>query len=91
MSTLLTYARALWITQPVRVITIATSLLVFAAARAGVIVSEQDISSALLLVLPIILGGEAARTQVSPAAPFVGIPSDHLLPDPPPDDPLDSA
>lgn len=72
--------RALWANNPVRVITILASIVVFAAAKLGVVVDEQNVGEALALVLPILLGGEVARSQVTPYQGEVGTPSDELLP-----------
>ena len=52
--------------NPVRVATYTAAVIVFVAAKAGVVISEQDVLPALLLILPIVLGGEAARRKVSP-------------------------
>lgn len=71
--------RALWATEPVRVITIVAAIVVFVFAKAGVVIDQQDVLDALVIVLPILLGGEAARTQVSPATPDIGDDSDALL------------
>lgn len=73
--------RALWATEPVRVLTLLTAVIVFAAAKLGVIIDEQNVGEALTLVLPILLGGEAARHRVSPAPDDVGPASDALLAD----------
>lgn len=71
--------KALWVTEPARLIAALAALAVFVAAKAGVVVSEQDVGAALLIILPILLGGEAARTKVSPAPPPVDEDSDALL------------
>ncbi len=73
--------RAIYVTNPVRVITFAVALVIFLAAKLGVVVDEQNVGEALLLILPVLLGGEAARQQVSPAAGEVGPDSDSLLPE----------
>jgi hypothetical protein len=53
---------------------------VFVAAKVGIVISEQDLVPALLVVLPIILGGEAVRSNVTPTAKLVA-PADQILPD----------
>lgn len=57
----------LWQREPVRVATALAAVVVFIAAKAGVVISEQDVLHALLLLLPIVAGGEAARKAVTPA------------------------
>jgi hypothetical protein len=76
---MLGYLRALWKGNPVRVASIAASGVVFAAAKAGVVLDEASVGEALLTVVPILLGGEVARAQVSPHVGDVGQPSDELL------------
>ena len=71
--------RALWRTEPTRVVSLLVAAIVFAAAKAGVAVDEQAIGEALLLSLPILLGGEVVRSQVSPAEPADTPASDGLL------------
>ncbi len=73
--------RALYVTEPVRSVAMLVAVVVFAAAKLGVVVDEQNVGEALLLILPVLLGGEAARQQVSPAVGDVGPDSDSLLPD----------
>jgi hypothetical protein len=76
--------KALWATNPVRVVSLGSSALVAAAALVGVAVDEAQVSAVLAVVLPLILGGgELARAQVSPAVGEVGPDNDDLLPDPP--------
>lgn len=57
--------KALWATNPVRVTAITASLIVFIAAKAGVVIDQPDVLEALALALPVLLGGEVARSQVS--------------------------
>ena len=77
---MLTNLKALWHTEPTRVITLLTALVVFAAAKFGVLVDDHDVATALALVVPVVLGGETIRSQVSPAQPATEA-SDDLLPD----------
>ena len=74
------YLRALWKGNPVRCASVAASVVVFGAAKAGVVLDEASVGEALLTVVPILLGGEVARAHVSPAVGEVGVPSDELLP-----------
>lgn len=76
---MLTTLRAVWATEPVRVLTVLSAVVVFIAAKAGVIIDEQNAGEALALILPILLGGEAARRRVSPAPGDIGPASDALL------------
>lgn len=77
----MTVLRALWATEPARVITVLVAVVVFVAAKAGVVINEQDVGEALAIVLPVLLGGEAIRSKVSPAVPVIGDDSDALLAD----------
>lgn len=61
----------LWRREPVRVVAVLASLIVFVLAKAGVVVDEQNVGEALLLVLPILFGGEAARDHVVPVHKLV--------------------
>lgn len=82
--------RALWANNPVRVTAILASIVVFVAAKLGVVVDEQNVGEALAIALPIVLGGEVARSQVTPYVGEIGPPSDELLDleqAPRPDDP----
>lgn len=73
--------RALWTTEPTRVIALAVAVIVFVAAKLGLVVDEQNVGEALALVLPVLLGGELTRSKVSPAPPAnIGPASDDLLP-----------
>lgn len=69
----------LWATEPVRVLTFAVAVVVFLAAKVGIVLDPQEVQDALVIVIPILLGGELARRQVSPAAGDVGPHSDALL------------
>jgi hypothetical protein len=60
------FVRALYAREPARVVAGIAALVVFVAAKAGVVISEQEIVPALLIVLPIVLGGEAVRDNVIP-------------------------
>lgn len=73
--------KALWATEPVAVTTALVAVVVFVAAKLGLVVDEQNVGEALALVLPVLLGGAAARQKVSPASGPVGPDSDSLLPD----------
>lgn len=71
--------RAAWANNPVRVTAITASVVVFGLAKAGIVIDEQNVGEALAIVLPILLGGELARSQVTPYQGPVGPPSDELL------------
>lgn len=65
-----------WKDEPVAVITTVTSVVVFVCARVGVVVPEQTIAHAVAYLVPILLGGAAARKRVSPAVPELDEPVD---------------
>lgn len=72
--------RALWVTEPVLVVSSLVAVIVFVLAKLGVVVDPQNVGEALTIALPILLGGAVARHKVSPAIGPVGPPSDSLLP-----------
>lgn len=60
--------RSLWAREPVLIATLIASAVVFVAAKLGAVVSEQSVLNAVLLIVPILLGGLGARGAVhSPA------------------------
>lgn len=61
--------RAAWANEPVRIVTLLVAVIVFAAAKVGIVLDQEDVGSALLLIIPILLGGEAARSKVRPDQP----------------------
>lgn len=61
-------AKAVYKREPARVLSVITAVVVFVCAKTGVVVPAQSIGDALAFALPILLGGEAIRSQVSPAA-----------------------
>lgn len=72
--------KAQWVTNPVRVVSLATSALVAVAALVGLALDEAQVSAVLAAVLPLVLGGgELARAQVTPFTGEPGVPSDDLL------------
>lgn len=68
MQKILDNAVALYRREPARINAAVVSAVVFLAAKFGVVVSEQDILTSVLVVLPIILGGERTRSKVSPVS-----------------------
>jgi hypothetical protein len=76
---MLTRFKALWTTEPARVTTILVAVIIFVAAKLGLIVDEQNVGEALALLLPILLGGEIVRAKVTPALGPAGPDSDALL------------
>lgn len=68
---LLTAAKAallkVWAKEPARVVSVVAAVVVFAAAKAGVVISPQAIIPAIGLAIPFLFGGELIRSQVSPA------------------------
>jgi hypothetical protein len=73
---MLTYARAIWLNNPVRVVSIIVAAVVALAAKFGVILDEASVAEVVALVVPIVLGGEVARQKVTPWTGPVGEPSD---------------
>lgn len=74
------YLRALWQGNPVRVASVITAAVVAIAAKYGLILDEASVGETVALVVPILLGGEVARSQVQPYQGEIGTPSDELLP-----------
>lgn len=66
--------RAVWRAYPARSIAVVTAAVVFVAAKAGVVLESDSVADVLVLVLPILLGGEATHRRVSPAVPVVDKP-----------------
>jgi hypothetical protein len=65
---MLSRLEALWIAEPVRVQATVVAVVLFVAAKAGVFVDPQSLGVAVALILPVVLGGEVVRQQVSPLA-----------------------
>ena len=59
-------ARRIWRAEPVRTAGYLAALVVFVAAKLGVVIDEQDLVTSLLLILPVVLGVEKARGEVMP-------------------------
>jgi len=81
MSRIVTILRALWATEPARVV----AAVVAAAALVGLRLSDADVLALLTVVLPILLGGEATRHRVAPYSGEFDSASDDLLADAPGD------
>lgn len=77
---MLDHLRAFWALNPVRCAAIIASGLVVIATQLGVVVDEASVTDSLLLIVPILLGGEAARAKVTPYQGDVGPANDELLP-----------
>lgn len=76
MARILLIARALWATEPARVV----SWVVALAALTGLKVADADVLAILTVVVPILLGGEATRRRVNPWTGDPSEPSDDRLP-----------
>lgn len=61
---LIDYARR----EPVRVAYVAAYLVVLAAAQLHVVLDRTTVTDDLLILLPILIGGETARAKVTPVA-----------------------
>ena len=59
-------ARPLVSSDPVRVATAVAAVVVFGARSANLIVEQQDVITALLLVVPVVLGGDRSPGRVEP-------------------------
>lgn len=64
----LSLVRKVWTKEPARVVSIAAAAVVFVAAKLGIAVPTQTVADALAYAIPILLGGELIRSQVSPVA-----------------------
>ncbi len=73
---MLTYARAIWLNNPVRVASLIVAAVVALAAKFGVVLDEASVAEVVALVVPIVLGGEIARQKVSPYLGEISEPSD---------------
>lgn len=58
--------RGLWAVDPVRAATAVAAVVVFVCAKRGLIVEQQDVITALLLVVPVVLGGDQVARRVEP-------------------------
>jgi hypothetical protein len=56
-----------WQKEPARVLSLGAAVVVFLAAKEGVVVSTQSVIDAVLIALPVLGAGEAIRSQVTPA------------------------
>jgi hypothetical protein len=77
LTRVLTALRRVWDREPARVITLLTAAVVFVCADLGIVVSAQSVGASLAYALPILLGGEVVRSQVTPVAklaPIVNVP-----------------
>lgn len=77
---MLDYLRAIWRNNPVRVASIAAAGVVALASQFGVVLDEASVTETLALVVPILLSGQIARSQVTPWTGEPGPNSDDLLP-----------
>lgn len=59
--------KQLWAREPARVVAVLVAVIVFAASKAGVVLDERSVADALVLILPVLVGGEVTRASVSPA------------------------
>lgn len=73
---LLERVRVVWQEEPARFVAGVVAAVVFVAARFGVVVDEQSLGAALLIVVPILLGGEVTHQHVPPPTkPLVAPPA----------------
>lgn len=57
------FARA----YPARTVSIVVAVVVFVAAKVGVVVDQQSLGTALAYAIPILVGGEVTHRNVTPA------------------------
>ncbi len=69
LTQVLAKVRELWAREPTRVISVTTAVVVFVCAKLGVVVPAESVASAVDFAVPVLLGGEIIRNQISPAAP----------------------
>lgn len=62
---------ALWRANPVRIGAVIAAVVVFVAAKAGIVLDEASVSQALAIVVPVLLAGEVARAHVVPVDKLV--------------------
>lgn len=67
LSYLFAQAKALYAKEPARAISAVAGAIVFLAADAGIVLPDQSVIAALGFALPLIFGGEAIRSRVSPS------------------------
>lgn len=60
------FLRGLWAKQPVRVTAVVVAVVTFVALKFGIVVPQADLLEAIGFTLPVLLGGEVARSQVTP-------------------------
>lgn len=68
MNNLITKLKSLYAKEPARLTSYAAAGILFACAKAGIVVPETDILTALAYTLPALLGGEVIRAKVTPTA-----------------------
>ncbi len=71
---LITKLKSLYDREPARLTSYAAAVILFACAKAGIVVPGTDILTALAYTLPVLLGGEVIRAKVSPVTPTATIP-----------------
>lgn len=64
----LALVRRLWAKEPARVVSGVAAVAVFVCAKIGVVVPAESITSAVAFALPLLLGGELIRSQVTPVS-----------------------
>jgi hypothetical protein len=65
---ILNLPRAIWAKEPTTVVSVLSAAIIFGGAHWGIVLDKQSVAQALLIVLPIVLGGQVVRATVwSPA------------------------
>lgn len=59
--------KAVWESEPARIIALAVAGIVAGASALHIVLSASDVAGVVEYALPVLIGGELIRTQVSPA------------------------
>jgi len=66
LTAVLAFLHGLWAKEPTRITSAIVAVVLFVAAKVGVVIPEADILEALGLILPVLFGGEVVRRKVTP-------------------------
>ena len=63
---MIAFLKNLWATEPAIVVSVIVSAIVAVFANFGIVVNEVSLETALLAIIPILLGGVVTRSHVTP-------------------------
>ncbi len=63
---MIAFLKKLWATEPTLVISALVAAVVFVCAKLGIVVNAVGIEQAIAYIIPILVGGVAVRSKVSP-------------------------